>query len=466
MQNEVVIHVRVEEAPARRSLASIERGARTHGERAGDNFRTGLSGRLMSSLAGIGSSFLNGIGKIGSALPGVIGGAIEKMPPMGSAIATVLITGLVASFAPALGAAIAASLTLALGGGVLAAGIMAALRDPKVKAAFEGFVAEAKSAFEKFGEPFREPLIRAGKTFSQLLKDIQPQIRKLGETIAPVIDVLAPALADFLKAVLPGIQKAVEASVPLFETLAENLPLLGKAVSDLFEKVSSNGPAMTLFFQDFLYVLVGITETVGDLIGWLSGLYLSARETTAAMTHDFTVFARAALRAIDHVVQATWKAMSIINPAAKAALGGAKREYDKFVKDANRKLDDLDKSVTVSVRFRIVGQAAASAAIRTAEILHSMGYAAGGIVGAATGGLHGGLRMVGEHGPELMELPPGTRMNSNPDTERLLSGGGQSQPLVVQLMLDGRKVQEILVDPTREFVQQRFGGDVQAAYGR
>ena len=51
--------------------------------------------------------------------------------------------------------------------------------------------------------------------------------------------------------------------------------------------------------------------------------------------------------------------------------------------------------------------------------------AAGGVVGAAaSGGLRSGLTLVGEHGPELAQLAPGTRITSNPDTMALLAGAG------------------------------------------
>ncbi|WP_217553086.1 hypothetical protein [Streptomyces sp. GbtcB6] len=47
------------------------------------------------------------------------------------------------------------------------------------------------------------------------------------------------------------------------------------------------------------------------------------------------------------------------------------------------------------------------------------GKAAGGIVGAAaSGGLRGGLTWVGEHEPELLDLPVGSRVWSGPDSRR------------------------------------------------
>ncbi len=52
------------------------------------------------------------------------------------------------------------------------------------------------------------------------------------------------------------------------------------------------------------------------------------------------------------------------------------------------------------------------------------GFAHGGIVGSAQdGGIRSGLTMVAEHGREILDLPPGTHVQSNPDTERMLAGG-------------------------------------------
>lgn len=54
------------------------------------------------------------------------------------------------------------------------------------------------------------------------------------------------------------------------------------------------------------------------------------------------------------------------------------------------------------------------------------GYAHGGVTGAENGATSSGLTMVGEHGPELINLPPGTRVHSNPDSVRMTSGQGAS----------------------------------------
>ncbi|WP_406156986.1 hypothetical protein [Streptomyces canus] len=109
--------------------------------------------------------------------------------------------------------------------------------------------------------------------------------------------------------------------------------------------------------------------------------------------------------------------------------------------------------------------------------------AAGGIVGAAaSGGVRGGLTWVGEHEPELLQLPVGSRVWSGPDSRRkaaesapwasmltaprrpapgyaqpAAAGGGSGQPLVIQLRIGEREFGEVWVDAGRKAVRDRGG---------
>jgi TP901 family phage tail tape measure protein len=112
--------------------------------------------------------------------------------------------------------------------------------------------------------------------------------------------------------------------------------------------------------------------------------------------------------------------------------------------------------------------------------------AAGGIVGmAAAGGIRGGLTWVGEHEPELLDLPVGSRVWSGPDSRRKLaaaqapwasmlnsprrrpaaasayaaaaSAGGDGQPIVIQVRIGDRDFGELWVDAGRKQVRARGG---------
>lgn len=95
--------------------------------------------------------------------------------------------------------------------------------------------------------------------------------------------------------------------------------------------------------------------------------------------------------------------------------------------------------------------------------------ATGGVIGAAGGGPRSRMTLVGEQGPELVNLAPGSTVRSNPDTRRMLggwAGAGPSQPIELVINLDGREVARQLWDPMRAEVWSRAGGDVQKALGR
>lgn len=105
--------------------------------------------------------------------------------------------------------------------------------------------------------------------------------------------------------------------------------------------------------------------------------------------------------------------------------------------------------------------------------------ATGGIIGAASGGARSSWTMVGEHEPELVRLPFGSRVYSGPDTRRMRQqawasmlntpqrGGGQQatapaaaadgRPLLLKVQLGEREFGEIWVDVGRKQVQTRGG---------
>lgn len=98
-----------------------------------------------------------------------------------------------------------------------------------------------------------------------------------------------------------------------------------------------------------------------------------------------------------------------------------------------------------------------------------LGYAHGGVIGAAaTGGVRSNMTLVGEHGPELVDLPGGSRVRSNSDSRRLAGmggGDGAGGPVIVQFVLDGRQVGEAMIDPLRGVISSK-GGNVQKVLGK
>jgi hypothetical protein len=162
-----------------------------------------------------------------------------------------------------------------------------------------------------------------------------------------------------------------------------------------------------------------------------------------------------------------------------AKIKGDKKHFDGIARDVSRKMFG-GKSVKIKgepssfwgTARSIAGTVVGSAYVRIKAIADSLNpfKYTGGIVGqAASGGARSRMTLVGERGPELVDLAPGSRVRSNDDTRRLFAsggvgGGGDSQPLVIQLNIGDRQLGELVIDPLRKIVRSQ-GGNVQAVIG-
>ena len=140
---------------------------------------------------------------------------------------------------------------------------------------------------------------------------------------------------------------------------------------------------------------------------------------------------------------------AMYNAGIKAAEGLVKG-LQKQQKNLDRLMENLAKSL--------------EKAIKKAFGIKS----AGGIVGAASGGARSGLTWTGEHGPELVKLPAGSQVRSNPDSRRMVADSRMGgQPIIVYqtITLDGKVIAQQIFDPLRSEISHR-GGNVQKVLGR
>jgi hypothetical protein len=97
----------------------------------------------------------------------------------------------------------------------------------------------------------------------------------------------------------------------------------------------------------------------------------------------------------------------------------------------------------------------------------------GPVITAASGGARGNMTLVGEHGPELVKLPPGGTVFSNSDSQRMWAGrqgGGPGGPggggtLQLEVSPSGSSAfEQFIVLAMRNYIRVR-GGNVQNALG-
>lgn len=289
------------------------------------------------NLSGLDKSASKTVGKISKffsdAAPEMTASVSKMMASIGTsggAAAVAAIVAAIAVAAPMIGAALAAGILLGLGGGVLVAGIISAVKDPKVSSAFDGLKTRAEKAFKNFGTPFKEPLIRAAKTFGDTIDRLAPAFERMGRKVAPLIDKLAPALAEMAEKAMPGIERAVEAAVPLFEALADQLPAIGAAVGDFFDSIADSGPGAILIFKLLLDNTTNMIVGIGQAIEILS--------------KTFHLMARAVLSATSTVLGAI---VSVTGVAAKipGPMQRAWQAANEGARNAKRSVDNMKASL-------------------------------------------------------------------------------------------------------------------------
>lgn len=400
----------------------------------------------------------------GDRISTVVSGALTSLfsGDLISVLAKIIIGGMVAAFASsAIGAAISSMLLLALGGGAIGAGIAIALKDPRIQAAVDGIQDRLKKMADAFGshfkpilEEFFAPSDEGGGGLVGLIDSLIPMVDQLGKALAPVAGKLGDGLIGFLQNAIPPILRAMEKSAPVIEKLADKLPGLGDSVGKFFETISDGAPEASVFLGDLLELFGFLLEKIALIVKNLTVLYAAFRTCIVGMINLMGDFLRGAVIAFGWI------------PGIGPKLQGLERKFADFRKRANNELNGI-RDRNVDIRIRVLGLSAARAALSVAQSLSAMGYAQGGIKGAADGGLKSGLSWVGEHGPELVKLPPGAQVHSAGDSRRMAGSGGE---LTVRGRIEvARATDRGLMDEITRMLRidifQLSGGDVQQHLG-
>jgi TP901 family phage tail tape measure protein len=225
-----------------------------------------------------------------------------------------------------------------------------------------------------------------------------------------------------------------------------------------------------VIFQTFFDAIKGILQIFIDLFsGKWSKLWDDTKKTAISLWNDITGDIGQALDTIIGTIEKIWdniiKYLGGLPGRALSALAGIFDPIGNAAQSAyNTVVTWLEKMLNyvTSVPSR-VGNVAS-------QLINDINpFAHGGIVGAATGGARGSLTMVGEHGPELVRLPYGSTVSSNPDTVSALQGAGGAGGGVLQLEWVGGSGGDEFMTWLRKNIRARYGSDansVQKALGQ
>ncbi|MGV1010410.1 MAG: hypothetical protein ACOYBY_17725 [Dermatophilaceae bacterium] len=454
------------------------------------------SGSALSRLAkSVGSSFTNA----GKSFDGAkLGGVLSPQMAVAGAVAG-------AAMAPAFGAAATAGILGGIGGGALALGIKSASTSPEVQSAWKSFTAQGAKVSEEFGKPFRGPLVSALSQFGKVLAGLEDPLARISKASAAWIKPLADGLAGIVTNSMPGVEKAVKAAGPLFQALGDAMPGLGTAVSDALSSIASGAKgAATLTRGSLRLISAGIRGT-GAAVGWLSRMFQRLSENEGL---------RSSLRVVASVLRGVGRAITAIASPAVAEIRRQIRSLTstahsnrselrqvghalqtlghwaaKVAPIAGRLLANNLRATGAAIRFvvsavgagvrafnrlagaaRSAGRAARGAFSGVADTISSVvgvlpGFRTGGVTGrAATGGPRGNQVLVGESGPEVVNLPTGSTVY--PNGNRRIMGGGGGGVAEVRLMVSsgGTQLDRLLVEVLRKSIRSA-GGNVQVVLG-
>lgn len=481
-----------------RGFARVRTAMRNLRQSMNDNFATGghnaghsFSSRFRAAL----TQGIRTLGETGSGLVQGLGDAFRNAMSNPYVLAGVI--ALVVAAGVAIGAALAGAITLGFGAAFVGLGVFLLKDNDKVKKAWGDTLGDLKKRFTEAAQPLVPVLTHAAKIVDNLGKKFAPAFGKAMEEAAP-------HLQNFLDRLFKGIEKfgkiAFKPMMDAFNALLDNIDFqgffaaLGLSFKILGKVVKDNAKEISMLFNGIVMVIPAVIITIAALAAaW--GYVVRAVKTVIRWVKDLIKWI-SGLKGKS--IEFKQRGLQTIRDWIKTVKGWRDRLTGKAIAFYQKGLQTIknwiatvkgwrDRLVGKSISFAQRGIGAIISAIRTlkgwinglrGKVIHIgasisglarkfiPGFAHGGIIGhAAEGGPRSNTTLVGENGPEFVDLAPGSRVRSNPDSRRLASGGGGgSQMMQITLQIGDKKLGDLLIDPIRKSVRTR-GGNVQAVLG-
>lgn len=206
--------------------------------------------------------------RLGTGVTKGLGDTLGSLPSQLKGAAIVGLVGVAAAAAPLVGAAIAGAVVGGVGLGGIIGGVALAAQDPRVKAAGtalgQNLLGDLKSAATPFIEPLLHSFSELSETGASFTADLSDGFKKL----APLLGPLTKGIDGLVHNLGPGLAAVFTAAQPALRALANELPRVGQALSDMLETISQDDRA-TEGLIGLLHATEGLIQATGFLIGAL-----------------------------------------------------------------------------------------------------------------------------------------------------------------------------------------------------
>lgn len=264
---------------------------------------------------------------------------------------------------------------------------------PEFEAAMSGIADKVGPGIEKLGgvlsdvwSVWQPVLQELGTAFSAAFEQVKPCIQGVLDNFGAIVPYIQPVVSSIgstLAALLPvvgGIFEGISSVVSnVFPVVAQIVTDIGGKLQAVFSKIGGHAGTLSSIFQTVGPAIASVLSTAWSVISPILDLALTGIELIGSVVA--AVFPR-----IQSVIESVW---NVVGPVLK-------------------KLGDTLKSVSEGIQ----------GAFEKAKAFFTGGSVDANATGTSYYG--GGWTTVGEHGPELMYLPSGTKIKSNSDSENMV----------------------------------------------
>lgn len=353
---------------------------------------------------------------------------------------------------------------------------------PHVETFFEhivqGFQRLGSKAAKPLEEGFNVLLAALGPELEDVLNGMGDSLGALGRTVRDHSTEIAIAFGMVIRL----ITLAIDIVNAFANGWVMAMHVSGQAIGIVIQAAGTLLDAMFLVMSSIVGGLETITRKVPGMSHAMDGVHASINSLRDKTREDFNTMGESFLNAgkdLDTLNKRRVIEVDIVSLQNKLAIAREDlkktgrtpararaeaniRQLEAQLREARRLLNDLNgKTATTYVYTKYKGTPPPPGRRGPGGQL-----AHGGNVGAANGGNRGPRDLlVGEFGPEVVNLPAGSHVNTNADSRRKYGGrGGDMGQMVLVVQIGPEEIAEFLIDPTAKAIKRR--GGVEAAYGK
>ncbi|MEV4837793.1 hypothetical protein AB0K05_24945 [Nonomuraea sp. NPDC049486] len=271
-------------AAALAALAALEVEAERAGERTADGFWRGADGRLRDAKGRFASEdvfrpIVDQADKAGSAIGSAMNAALGAVGEMGPAKVGILAAAIQAL--PAVAGVAASGIVLAIGAGLLTAGIMAVSQSEKVQATWSQAADVIKADMADAAQPLEASTVRAADVAISTFERIKPALSRIFRDLVPDVDAFVDGVGVGVQRIMPHLEKVGDSFGDLLANLGREMPAIMDALGGAFStfaEIMDENPAM---LANLIKDAVGLLQVGADVLSWADEIKVAFDTLTA-----------------------------------------------------------------------------------------------------------------------------------------------------------------------------------------